>query len=295
MSSITGVPRTRFALVGAGRVGTAISFHLQRAGHEPVAVASRSDDSAARAAEVLDAPVLPWPPPELPEVDVVLLGVTEGAIDGVAHLIASQVRARTIVVHFAGAFGLEVLRPATAVGARGAALHPVQAVSSVETGIERLPGSAWGVTCEPDLHEWCHALIADDLKGTPSDVPESARPMWHAASVTTSNGLAALLSVGERILSSLGVKAPERVLGPLAAGTLQNAIEGGGGVATLTGPIVRGEAATIERHLRAFEASPELLLPYKRIAAVVLEEAIAGERITEETANEMRKLLEEDR
>jgi len=193
MSLANSPDRTRLTLIGAGRVGTAVASVLQSRGHEIVGVVSRSPSSTQAAGDHLQAPVV-GRIEDLPPADLVLLGVTEGAIEEVARAVALNVAPGTVVVHFAGAFGLTPLRAAISNGARGAALHPVQAMPSVEHALARLPGSAWGVTCPEDLRDWAHSLIRNDLDGEPIDVREDDRALWHAASVTTSNGVAALLS-----------------------------------------------------------------------------------------------------
>jgi predicted short-subunit dehydrogenase-like oxidoreductase (DUF2520 family) len=294
MSFTTRPDRTRLALIGAGRVGTAVASLLQSAGHEVVGIVSRSEASAARAGEHLRAPVAARIE-ELPPADLVLVGASESAIEEVARGVAVNVVPGTILVHFAGTFGLAPLRRAIANGALGAALHPVQAMPSLEHAIARLRGSSWGVTCNDELRPWAHSLIRADLGGEPVDVAESDRPLWHAASVTTSNGIAALLAAGERILRSIDVVEPESVLGPLASGTLANALQGGGGAATLTGPAIRGERSTLERHLVALRAhAPELEHPYRLAVELVLDGALSSGRISDDAADEIRALLEKE-
>jgi predicted short-subunit dehydrogenase-like oxidoreductase (DUF2520 family) len=249
-----------------------------------MAVASRSQTSAARAAELLETSTVDLD--ALPEVDVILIGAGDDAIGQIARTIAGKGKA---IIHFAGAYGLGPLEPAIHLGAWGCALHPVQACPDVTTAIDRLPGSAWGVTSTWPAHDWAHSLISEHLDGTPVDVAEDARAVWHAAAVSTSNGIAALMAVGERLLASIGVMEPEKVLGPLARGTVDNAIAGGGGAATLTGPAVRGDTATIARHLEEIRtASPELLRAYTLAAEVILE---AGS-VDPTTVASIRALLE---
>ncbi|MEA2453068.1 MAG: hypothetical protein QOG04_1778 [Actinomycetota bacterium] len=279
-----------FTLVGAGRVGSAVARLLQQQGNEAVAVASRTHASAARAAGLLGVPVADIG--SLPAASCVLIGAGDDAIEEVAQQLASTITTGQVVVHFAGAFGLGPLAPVIEAGAWGCALHPVQACPDVETAIDRLPGSAWGVTCTWPATEWAHNLVRDQLSGTPIDVAEDDRPIWHAAAVSTSNGIAALMAIGEQLLGSIGVPDPEKILGPLARGTVDNAIAGGGGAATLTGPAVRGEVATIERHLAAIaERSPGSLDAYRLAARVILE---AG-WIDASTTRSIEDLLERER
>ena len=137
-------------------------------------------------------------------------------------------------------------------------------------------------------------LILEDLHGMPVPLPESARPMWHAAAVTTSNGIAALMAVAESILAAIGVEDPVAVLGPLAAGTVANASEGGGGGLTLTGPVVRGESETVKRHLTALaESDPHLEQLYRKVAGLIVTTAETAGRLEPAAARAIDELIRE--
>lgn len=281
----------RIALIGAGRVGTAVGEVLRRAGHEITGVSSRLTESAERAAERLHSTTFDQRL-ELPEADVLLLGVPDAAIEPVVGGIAHMLEPRMVVIHFAGALGVGPLKQASVAGAGVAALHPVQTFPDIERGIDRLPGSAWGVTAPPEIEQWAADLVAADLAGLPVLVPEEARSVWHAAAVSTSNGIAALLAVGEAMLAAIGIADPQRVLGPLAAGTVANAGERGG-AESLTGPVVRGEDQSIGRHLDALtDASPELVEDYALIARVIVDSATRANRIDKGEAKRLLDLLE---
>jgi predicted short-subunit dehydrogenase-like oxidoreductase (DUF2520 family) len=283
----------RFLLVGAGRVGTAVAYLLRSAGHTASGVASRSAASVARAVELLDAPRMGFGPAEWPDAEVVLIGAGEEAIESIASRAASRLSGR-VVVHFAGSLGVGPLRRAVDAGAVACALHPVQACPDVDTAINRLPGSAWGVTCSrPDAERWASNLITSDLDGDPRIVAEDHRDVWHAASVITSNGIAALLSSSEALLDEIGIAAPVDVVGPLAAGTVANARQGGGGGPTLTGPVVRGEVATVRRHLQAVaRRAPSMLDGYVSVTRLILAAAIRSGRLPPDTATQIENVLE---
>ena len=274
-----------FALVGAGRVGSAVALLLSAAGHKPVGVASRSTASAERAAAAVDAPVFDLDEPIA--ADVYLIGTPLDAVKDTAVRASRGAREGSIFVHFAGAAGIEPLKGL----GRAAALHPVQACPDVEAGVRNLPGSAWGVTCSPGLERWSQRFVAD-LDGLPVAVREEDRPVWHAAAVVTSNGIAALFADGELILEELGIESPERVLGPLAAGTVANARLGGGGAATLTGPVVRGETATIDAHFETLKRRREdLAAAYRDASLLVLRAAHRAGRIPDADFEQMTGAL----
>ena len=279
----------RVALFGAGRVATAVCTLLQRRGHDIVAVASPHERSAAAAASRLGAPVVA--PSELEGSDVILIGAPDTAVaDAVTRL--GRAVSGAVLIHFAGSAGVSVMSAAEGAAAR-CALHPVQACPDVDAAIGRLPGSAWGVTCSDGARAWARALIENDLEGTPFDVEEADRMVWHAAAVTTSNGISALIAAGELLLSHIGIEEPSRVLGPIVAGTVANVREVGSGADALTGPVVRGEVDVIDRQVAAIRIdAPDLLPAYLAVQRAVVAGALAAGRIDEATAGRIRDTLE---
>ncbi|MEA2505528.1 MAG: hypothetical protein QOH48_146 [Actinomycetota bacterium] len=284
-------------LIGAGRVGTAVALLLQQSGHRVVGVASRSSESAARGGRLLNAPV--FDVSRLPAAETVLLGVPAGAIEDLGHRVAGQ-GGFDVVCHFAGSVGISPLQAATEAGMFAAAIHPVQSCPEVAAAVDRLPGSAWGVTASPEVARWAFDLITNDLHGLPVTVAEADRPVWHAAAVVTANGAAALMSLGEAMLAEIGIDHPQTVLGPLLAGTVSNAEGRGVGnaerpraAATLTGPFVRGEAATVRSHVEALRGrAPHLLEAYRLIAQTILLAAVDAGRLETEVAGVVRRELE---
>lgn len=278
----------RVLLVGAGRVGTALVSLLSRQGFSPIGVASRTPASAQHAAAFLGAPVVGLD--ELPRAELVIIGAVDHAIASLATSVAPSLSAGARVVHLSGASGVRPLEVVTSAGGIGWALHPVQACPSIEAAVERLPRSAWGVTASSDLGG-AMSFVRERLDGTPVQVGEEARPLWHAASVMTSNGISGLLAFGEEILARIGIDEPAKVLGPLASGTVANALSGGGGSATLTGPIVRGEVETIRKHLAGLEGAPDLIDRYRLVARMILAAAEPTGRLDPSARRVMEELL----
>jgi predicted short-subunit dehydrogenase-like oxidoreductase (DUF2520 family) len=281
--------RLRVAVAGAGRVAVAVATLLRTRGHDVGRVWSRDPASADRAAQRLGATTAPSAADAAEGADVVLIGAVDSAIGAVAADLGSNLDAGTTVVHFAGALGIGALDPAPCARA---ALHPVQSVPDVDVGVERLPGSAWGVTVSPGRESWAHAFVRDELRGVPVDVDEADRPLWHAAAVMTSNGIAALMSTGAALLAGVGVSDPQAVLGPLAEGTVANVRALGRGGIAFTGPVVRGDRATVERHLEELRARfPQLRDEYTLIARAIVAGAARTARIDDDTARSMRAVL----
>lgn len=280
-----------FCLVGAGRAGTAVAAGLQKAGHRVLAVASRSASSADAAAARLGAPATAVD--RLPPCDVVLLGVPESALESAGAEVAEGIAPGTVVWHLAGSAGITPLLAVARLGGARCALHPVQAFPDPDAGLARLPGSAWGLTCDEGIDEWARAIATEDLGGRVFDVAEDDRPVWHAAAVIAASGAIAIMSLGERLLDSIGAGPAGDVLGPLAGASVANAAARGA-TASLTGPAVRGEWATVTGHLRALEAvAPELVEPYREATRLILRVAEGAGKVTPEARRAAAAVLGE--
>jgi len=170
-------------------------------------------------------------------VDLLVLAVPDPAIAEVAAVIEPE--PETVVAHLAGSLGLDVL----AGHPRPAALHPLVALPDAETGSARLADGAWFAVAGDPLIE----QVVADLGGHAFTVADEDRTRYHAAAVIASNHLVALLGQVERVAPK-GV--PLEAFLALVRGTVDN-VAALGPAAALTGPVARGDWATVERHLAA--------------------------------------------
>lgn len=264
---------------------------LQRQGHSVVGVSSRTLASAKRAGERLSAPLFKS---RLPNADVVLLGVPDATITEVVEALTASPNLPSVIIHFAGAYGIGPLLPVVRLGVAGCAMHPVQTCPNVDAAILRLPGSAWGLTYTKGVEEWAQSLVSEDLKGFPVKVTEEHRPIWHAAAAVTSSGIATMMSSGESLLASIGVENPMSVLQPLAAATLANASEYKASALIMTRPIIRGDLLTVRNHVEAIrEHAPELVESYQLIASTIASSARRAGHIDKETEYLLKEVLYE--
>lgn len=274
-----------FAVVGAGRVGLSIGVLLQRAGVKIVGASVLSSSSLERASLYLNCPTATDFREVIPGADRILIAVPDDALTPVAAAIAAEgVAPGTIVVHAAGSLGLEPLAPLAAAGAKVAAIHVLQSVPDVELGIERIPGSWFGVTCDDDLRAWSQGFV-EALGGRIYWVADDDRTRYHAAAVFASNYLVALALLIEEMGGAV-----EPYL-PLMEGTLRN-IATLGPAAALTGPVVRGDVGTIARHLDLLtKAAPAVEQAYRVLAGAALRAGVRGERLSAEAAKRIDALI----
>jgi predicted short-subunit dehydrogenase-like oxidoreductase (DUF2520 family) len=255
-------------------VGTALALALPRAAYEVVAVAGRGRAAlAAFTARLPEAEIRALPQVAV-DVDLVLVCVPDDAIGSVVREVAKAdgVRAHSRWVHTSGGYGTEVLRPAALCGAQVAACHPVMTFPDPDRGLERLPGVSWAVTADSDRDlAWAHTFVTD-LGGSPVTVPAHARTLYHAGMAMGSNATVAVVTLARDLLLGAGIADPEAFLGPLATASARNAAEHG--AAALTGPVRRGDAKTVARHLTQLRAvMPEAVDTYVAVSALALRYA----------------------
>ena len=217
--------RARLAIVGRGRVGAALADALSRAGYEVSGPLGRGADGSG--------------------ADAVLLCVPDAEIARAAACVLPGL----LVGHCSGATGLRELAPHEAFS-----LHPLMTVTDEGADFAGAGATIAGTTNRAlDLA----AELAHALGMRPVRVAESDRPAYHAAASIASNFLVTLEAAAERIAGAAGVERDQLV--PLVRATVENWARLGPERA-LTGPVARGDEATIERQRTAVEeVAPDLV------------------------------------
>lgn len=286
--------RLKVGVISAGRVGTALGVALERAEHVVVACSAISEESRQRAQRRLpDSLILPAPDVAA-DAELLLLAVPDTELAGIVAGLAATgaVRAGTIVVHTSGATGVSVLAPLSGQGCLPLAIHPAMTFTGSDEDIDRLSESCFGITAADEIGFAIAEALTLEIGAEPFRVEESARTLYHAALCHGGNhvvtviddALAALRAALPRRLGSTVADDPdgiaERVLGPLVRAALANTLRDGR--AALTGPVARGDSATLDRHLRALAAvSPDLAEAYRTNALRTAHRAGAADDVLE--------------
>ena len=218
------------AVVGPGRLGTALSAALRGA--------SLDVQGPLRRGETPDRPVT-----------LVLLCVPDGAIAAAARAVPPG----PVVGHCSGATTLE---PIAAAGHPAFSLHPLMTVPA--RGVTTFEGAGAAVAGHPAAAE-----LARRLQLRPIEIGDGDRAAYHAAASMASNFLITLETAAERVAATAGMT--REALVPLVRASVENWADQGR--AALTGPIARGDAATVRLHRAALrERAPELLPLYDVLA-----------------------------
>ncbi|MFJ2032878.1 Rossmann-like and DUF2520 domain-containing protein [Streptosporangium sp. NPDC087985] len=282
--------RLAVGVVGAGRVGSALGAALARAGHQVVAASGVSDSSRDRAAERLGlAPITPED--VVARSDLILLTVPDDVLPGLVSGLAetgADLRGK-LVVHTSGAYGLAVLNPAIKAGALPLALHPVMTFTGKDDDLRRLVGISYGVTAPEPLRPVAEALVIE-MEGEPVWIEDEDRPLYHAALASAANHMVTLVAESSELLRKIGVDQPDRMLGPLLGAALDNVLRLG--IAGLTGPVVRGDAGTVRKHVDALiVAAPEAADAYVALARLTADRALAAGLLKPEAAERLLDAL----
>ena len=286
--------KERIAILGPGKVGTAVGHLLRRAGHDIVAVAGRSLESSKRAVAYTGGEPTTDFVLAARGADCVLITTTDDAVASVCKAVAEGggIQKGSKVVHTSGAGGLDLLRAAKRHGAHVACIHPLQTVADVESAIGNLPGSTFGITADEEMLPWA-CRIVEDLGGRPFHVPVADKALYHAAACMASNYLVTLLYLVEEIYGSMGLSREEaiRAFWPLVKGTIGN-IESKGTIPSLTGPIARGDGGTVRKHVRGFRTRfPTLLKIYREMGLFTVDVAARKGILNDEQLAEIRSIL----
>ncbi len=293
----------RLCIAGAGAAGTALARALGQSGWPLGEMACRTETraqercaligggtpvtlehlaAAGSASHATDAPVL------------LILGVPDRLIARTATDLARRSwPADSAALHLSGSVEIEALAPLRAAGLAVGGLHPLHSFVHPEQDSRSLAGSV--AALEGDAAALALGeLIAERLGMRAFRLAPGARPAWHAAASHACNHLVALLDQALDLMQSAGLPRDEAraALLPLMSGTLDH-LERHAPAQALTGPIVRGDASVVERHLRALSGvAPDIGAAYVALALRALHLATSERGLDPHAAAALRAALD---
>lgn len=291
----------KVVVLGAGRLGSALTRALASSGYDVVAVASRTRAHAERASKLAGASAIALTLKQLdklPEAAVFFITTRDDVIrqtaTALAGALAKPAATPRICAHTSGALSYEELAPLRARGFALASLHPIISVSNADDSFTALTRAYYSIEGDKKAVSVLRKIVGS-LGGKIVSIQGSRKAFYHSAAVIACGHMAALFDAAAETMTRCGLstKQAERVISSLVASTLDN-IKRFGPARALTGPFARGDVETVKSHLAALESagSGEILLIYRLLGkrSLHLAREHGGER---RVSADIRRLLEE--
>jgi predicted short-subunit dehydrogenase-like oxidoreductase (DUF2520 family) len=267
------------AIVGAGNLGTALSLALRDAGYRIQEIIARQDTaSLARARKVAklvshgrnsSIAVSGIREPNL-RSQLVWLCVPDREIAGCAETLARNSDWHgKIALHSSGALSSLELTALKKKGASVGSIHPFMTfVRNVRPALKGVPFGLEGDRLAVRMAR----RIVHDLGGEPFRLAGQHKPAYHAWGGFTSPLLVAALVVAEHVAMQAGMSrflARRRML-KIVQQTIANYFDQGPADA-FSGPIIRGDVPTVQKHLQVLADVPAAKQVYLALARSALK------------------------
>lgn len=243
-------------IVGPGRLGSAIGRVLHRSGAVTLLdIVGRDPARTADAARFMGGGVASTGEVPLRAADIYLLAVPDDAIEDYGQtLAAGNDLTGATVFHCSGALGSDRLAAARDAGAAVASVHPVRSFADPAQVAATFAGTCCGVEGDADALEVLVPMF-ESIGARMVTIDAAHKTLYHAAAVFASNYVVTLIDVAVQVYGKAGVP-PEialEMIGPLLQESARTALRLGP-AAALTGPIARGDVATVARQQAALAA-----------------------------------------
>lgn len=285
------------AIIGPGKVGTAVASAAKRAGVRDIYFGGRHLDKVEESAKLVEG-AKAWRMAEAAHhADIVLLSVSDNSIELVAKQLAEEdaFRKGTIVAHLSGAMDSIILKPAKDLcGAFIASAHPLNTYPSISGAVDEKIGTHWFLEGDNEAIEKLSQLISS-FGDCPHAITREGKAIYHAGSVVACNYLATLMDTAIEMMGQANVdkELAWEALKPLVFSTMTN-IDKIGPQAALTGPIARGDAQTVEKHLQALQnCSEEQRKLYAAMGLKTVGLALRKGSLDENAANKINEKLKQ--
>jgi predicted short-subunit dehydrogenase-like oxidoreductase (DUF2520 family) len=281
----------RFCVIGPGRLGSTLIAALDRAGLTVSAVGVHQEDDTGfgggpARVRVVDAAL---------EADAWWLAVPDDDIFAVAGQLASAMPGARrsgrapLAIHSSGLGSLHLLKPLYQAGVNTLCLHPLQTFAG-DGRADVLDDVPCAVTAWGEAAAQLGEELAVRLGMQPFRLADERKTLYHLAAVVSSNLLVALESDAAKLMAeATGRQDGMRLLAPLLKTTVGN-LEARGPAGALTGPVARGDVATVRAHLRLLDReAPRVASAYRALSLEAL--ALAAPRLDDECVRAFQGIL----
>lgn len=286
-------------IIGSGRVGRACARLWEQAGVFQVQdVLTRSRESAGEAVKFIGAGRAAGRLEEMRGADVWMIATRDDAIaqSGMTLAASGKIARGNIVFQVSGSIPSSDLRAVKDKGALVASVHPIKTFSDAGRAVKTFAGTYCGA--EGDAEALAVLRSAFERIGAKVfDIAPELKPIYHAGGVFACNFLSALMEAALRAHEKAGIPraASLAALEPLVRETV-DAIFDRGPARALTGPISRGDTATVERQLASVRTwDRDIGELYRGLGSLAVALAEADQRLDAGRAADLRAVLAADR
>ena len=280
----------RVLIVGGGHVGRGLFRAFRASGVEVLGLHGRRPSGFTTSHGAL--------PASLQQANAIVVAVREEQLDdALAELInerGSGSRGRlspgTVIIHTSGSAEPELIDRMAEFGLSGGTFHPLVPFANPERGPELLRRAWIGIDGDDQARATSRRL-AGHIGARTLEIPPRGKGAYHAAAVMSSNFPVVLASLASDVLIGLGIpeRSAQQAVHSLMEGAVTNLSETSPDEA-LTGPIARGDADVVLKHLSALRSDASARAVYKRLSLATLE--LAQRRgVPDENLAEIRRLL----
>ncbi len=249
----------KIGFIGAGKVGFSLGKYFCDHQLAVTGYYSRTPASALEAAAFTRTKQYESLTQIVKENDVLFLTVSDSAIVSVWESLKKLPIKNKIVCHCSGALASAIFSDMQQTEAFGYSVHPLCAMHDKYTSHLSLAQALFTVEGDaPQLDTICSLLRQTGNRL--QIIAPAHKSRYHAAAVVVSNHTVALLQVGMDLLAQCGFSQEDarQALLPLLSGTVEN-LQHALPAAALTGPVERGDAATVGRHLQTLTGTDRVL------------------------------------
>lgn len=274
--------RPTISIVGPGNLGSALALTLVSAKYSVKFLAVRSNRARRQQLQTLirqtGARAAVMGKQSL-ESDVVWIAVPDDAIGAVARSLAkSQDWKNKIVFHSSGALTSDELSPLQAQGARVASVHPL--MTFVRGAAPEMAGVPFAVEGDPAAVRVAKSIV-EGMGGNAFAIKKETKVLYHAFGSFASPLVIALMASMEQVAAAAGIRKQniKNMMVPLLWQTLRNYVKYDASSA-FSGPLVRGDVATVRKHLAELNKLPQARQVYLALAKAALQTLPVKNRTT---------------
>lgn len=258
----------RVFIIGPGHVGRGLFRAFRASGVEVVGLHGRRPSAVATSSGDI--------PREAGQANVIIVCVRDTQLDDAIQEIAAATRdgrisRDTVILHTSAIAEPQGLAPLASAGYPGGTFHPLVPFSDSDISAELLRKAWIGIDGE-NAAKNASRRLAGHLGARTLEIPPGRKPAYHAAAVMSSNFPVVLASVAGQLLHAIGIPdaSAYQAVDSLMSGAVANMRQVLPDDA-LTGPVMRGDAETVGKHLRALEGMESTREIYRALSSAAVE------------------------